>query len=165
MDSSLIVEILIVAVIAGHVVQIVFERDDWPFAAYTMYAHLVGDRRRNPFVPLRPEHAAYEAGFLALVALRDDGSSEVLTRRFMHPLMRPLDRLRVLRMLTDRYKQGGDLRPLASSLGAWIAARDAASEVVALEVQLYLWRSIPALPERHHEPDEVQVLERVQLVS
>ena len=24
--------------------EIVFERDDWPFAAYTMYAHLVGDR-------------------------------------------------------------------------------------------------------------------------
>src|SRR6266536_1597714 len=108
MEPPPLVAILLLLIVVGHAVQILFERDDWPFAAYTMYAHLLSDRRRNPFLPLRPEHADFEAGFLVLTVVLADGKSETLTSSFTHPLLRPLDRLRVIRMLTERYRAGED---------------------------------------------------------
>jgi hypothetical protein len=168
MDTPIAVWILIVVLLGGHLVQVLFERDDWPFAAYTMYAHLIRDRVRNPFVPLRPEHSTFEAGILAITAIAADGSSEVLTKRFFHPLLRPLDRLRVIRLFTDRYKKGGDVRGPLSNLAAWIKARNATSEnrpFVAVELQLFLWKTIPVHPQRHHPPDEVRDVERVEIAQ
>jgi hypothetical protein len=167
MDTPIIVLVLIIALVGGHLVQIVFERDDWPFAAYPMYAHVLVDRVRNPFVPLRPEHAEFEMGFLVLSAIAADGTGSVLTGTFYDPLLLPLDRLIVLRMLNERYKRGDDLGRAVGDFATWVGHQNARArtprDLVALELQLYLWRTVPAHPERHHVPDEIQVVYRAPI--
>src|SRR5688572_1308683 len=99
MELPIVATLLIILVVVGSLIQLVWDRDDWPLSNYSMYAHLVSDRANNPFVPLGKDHDA-EAGFMVLVLKMADGRSVPMTTRYAHPLLMPFERLRILRHLT-----------------------------------------------------------------
>lgn len=157
---------LMVLVILGNGVQLIFDRDDWPLSNYSMYAHLVADHARNPFVPVRPEHES-EAGVLVLVAQLADGTAVPLTTRYAHPLLMPYERLRIIRHLTTLYRRRADVGPAMTNLAAWVRHR---SQEIAydrpirgLSLELYLWHRLPDRPEKNHPPDRVLRIADVEL--
>jgi hypothetical protein len=158
MELPLVPTLLIFVVVIGHLVQIIWRRDDWPLSSYAMYSHLVSDHKNNPFVPLRPEHRS-EAGFLVVVLQLLDGTSLPLTHTFTHRLLMPFDRLRIIRQLTSSFKAGRELQPRMQSLAAWVSLRNAESSsplaIKSVDLQLYLWRRVPADPMRHEPPHDV----------
>lgn len=160
--------ILIVIVIVGSLIQLIFNRDDWPLSNYSMYSYLVRDYEHNPFVPMRKDQKA-EAGFLVLAIRLADGTSVPLTTKYANPLLMPFERLRIIRHLTTIYKKGGDVTPALARLAAWVHRRNietgANQPIEALALDLYLWRTIPDAPQRHHTPDEIIEVGKAALPS
>lgn len=167
-DIPLMPTVLIVALVVGHIIQVVLDRDDWPFSSYAMYAYCIDDRENNPWVPLRPGQQA-AVGFMVLVAQRADGTSEPLTLELENALLAPFDRLRVLRQVTATYRKGGNMEEQLRRVADLVVAPDrppgSALEMKHLQLFLYTWREVPATPQKNHPPDAVELIAQVDLLA
>jgi hypothetical protein len=165
MDFPIVPTALIIALVVGSLIQLIWNRDDWPLSNYSMYSYLVSDHVNNPFVPVSPERG--EAGFLVLVLRLADGTSRPLTTVYAHPLLMPYERLRLLRHLMTLYKRGSDLTSTMQRLATWVHHRNtetsAAVPITSLALELYVWKRIPDRSEQHHAPDEIVELASVEL--
>ena len=167
MFEEVFVTAMAVLFIGGHLFQIAFSRDDWPFSSYMMYAFRVDDWENNPFVPLRREtHSEFLFAFLALRLVLKDGTVVPLTDQILHPLLMPFDRLRIGRQLTRAFRKNEDLKKIAEPLAAWVARRNRQSKnqlpIFALEVHHLLWKAGCNNFRRNGPPDKCIVLVRVE---
>lgn len=165
MELPLAPTLLIALIVVGHLVQLLWDRDDWPLSNYSMYSYSVHDHANNPFVPLRGDRKA-DAGVLVLGIALADGTAQPLTTKYAHPLLMPYERLRILRHLTTLFKNGKDLGPAMKRLAEWVHHRNVDKRpITAIVLELYIWHRIPEIPVRHHPPDEIVEIGRHALPS
>jgi len=156
---------LVVVVIGGHAIEVVLRRDDWPFSAYEMYAHLIRDYEHSPYCPLPALVEPGDVAALVLTATFPGGRRTLLTTSLFHPLVFPLDRREITLCMSSSLRTGGSVDVLLTGLlrmTVWRAVTYGVTPPIALEIALYKWRIADLRGQRHTPPDAIIAVAKVE---